>query len=267
MAQKWNSLIGNYQIRAYKMTKTSSMGKHATSRWLKLSLLATALTASLTAHAATISGNVAFTNDYLFRGISQTNEGPAIQGGFTLAGESGFYLSTWGSNIKFGEGSMELDVLVGWTGALNDEWNIDVGVMEYMYPEGDNGETEFNFYEGYAKFFYDKWTLGLAYSPDYFGAGVEDYYYLSADYKYPLVESMALDLHFGYNSFEDAGEFETFLAAGPTTDDSYIDWSVGVSGEILGTGVALKYADTSVDDSAECYLCDSRIVLTISKSF
>lgn len=60
---------------------------------------------------------------------------------------------------------MELDILAGWTGALNDSWNVDVGVMQYRYPKGDNAVDEFNFYEGYAKFFYDSWTLGVAYSP------------------------------------------------------------------------------------------------------
>jgi len=249
------------------MTKTSEVEKKTASRWLKLGVVAVALATSLSTQAASISGNAAMTSDYLFRGISQTDEGPAVQGGFTLAADSGFYLTAWGSNIKFGDGSMELDILAGWSGALNSEWNVDVGVMQYRYPEGDNPDTEFNFYEGYAKFMYDKLTLGLAYSPDYFGAGVEDYYYLSADYAYPLVEGLSLDMHFGYNVFADATEFETFLAAGPVTDDTYIDWSIGVSGEVLGTTMSLKYADTDVAASAECYLCDGRAVFTISKSF
>jgi uncharacterized protein (TIGR02001 family) len=250
------------------MTKKVTLGSKATSKTIRRSLIALMIAgSSFGVGAASIAGNVAFTTDYLFRGISQTNEGPAVQGGFTLNTDSGFYLSGWGSNIKFGDGSMELDILAGWTGALNDSWNVDVGVMEYRYPEGDSSTTEFNFYEGYAKFIYGSLVLGVAYSPDYFGAGVEDYYYLSGDYKYTLVEKLALDLHFGYNAFEDSAEFETFLAAGPVSNDSYIDWSIGLSTEVLGAGLSLKYADTNVESSAECYLCDSRAVFTISKAF
>jgi uncharacterized protein (TIGR02001 family) len=250
------------------MTKKVTLGSKAASKTLSRSLLALFIAgSSFGVGAASLTGNVAFTSDYLFRGISQTDEGPAVQGGFTLSGESGFYLSGWGSNIKFGEGSMELDILAGWTGALNDSWNLDVGVMQYRYPKGDNAVDEFNFYEGYAKFFYNNLTLGVAYSPDYFGSGVEDYYYLSGDYKYSLVDNLALDLHFGYNVFEDEGEFETFLAAGPVDSDTYIDWSIGFSTEVLGAGVSLKYADTDIDGSAECNLCDGRAVLTLSKTF
>ncbi|MDD3529832.1 MAG: TorF family putative porin, partial [Gallionellaceae bacterium] len=44
-----------------------------------------------------ITGNLAFVSDYAFRGISQTDEDPAIQGGFDYAHASGFYLGVWGS--------------------------------------------------------------------------------------------------------------------------------------------------------------------------
>ena len=250
------------------MKKTVNPGSKATSKTIRRSLIALMIAgSSFGANAASISGNVAFTSDYLFRGISQTDEGPAVQGGFTLSGDSGFYLSSWGSNIKFGEGSMELDILAGWTGALNDDWSIDVGVMQYRYPEGDNNVDQFDFLEGYAKFFYKDLTLGVAYSPDYFGTDVDDYYYLSADYAYSLVENLSLDLHFGYNAFDSETDFETFLAAGPVDTDTYIDWSIGLSTEVLGAGLSLKYADTDIDGSAECYLCDGRTVFTISKSF
>lgn len=113
------------------MTKKVTLGSKATGKSIRRSLIALCIAgSSFGVGAASLTGNVALTSDYLFRGISQTDEGPAVQGGFTLSGESGFYLSTWGSNIKFGEGSMELDILAGWTGALNDSWNVDVGVMQ-----------------------------------------------------------------------------------------------------------------------------------------
>lgn len=215
----------------------------------------------------TLSGNISLTSDYLFRGISQTNEGMALQGGLTLNTDSGFYLSTWGSNISFGQGSMELDLLAGWTGKLSDEWSTDLGVMQYRYPNGDNDTDQFNFYEAYGKFIYKDLTLGLAYSNDYFGTDVDTYYYYSADYNYTLLDNLTLQFHASYNQFENNTQYSTFLAAGPVSGDGYLDWSIGASTTLLGASIALKYADTDIDSSAQCNLCDGRLVATLTKSF
>ena len=73
-----------------------------------------------------ISGNVALTSDYKFRGISQSNEDIAIQGGFDVAFENGIYIGTWGSTVDFDfssadggyNGSLELaKKLIGVVGA------------------------------------------------------------------------------------------------------------------------------------------------------
>ena len=69
---------------------------------------------AIEAHAD-ISANVALVSDYKFRGISQSNENPAIQGGFDYAFNNGFYVGTWGSTVDFDSvgdfnGSLELDV-------------------------------------------------------------------------------------------------------------------------------------------------------------
>ena len=47
----------------------------------------------------TASANVALTTDYRFRGISQSGGDPALQGGFDVAHDSGFYVGTWASSI------------------------------------------------------------------------------------------------------------------------------------------------------------------------
>src|SRR4051794_36640047 len=49
----------------------------------------------------TITGNVGFFSQYIFRGLTQTNRDPALQGGFDYAHSSGFYLGTWASNISW----------------------------------------------------------------------------------------------------------------------------------------------------------------------
>lgn len=49
----------------------------------------------------TFTGNVGLFSQYVFRGISQTNEDPALQGGFDYSHASGFYIGTWASNISW----------------------------------------------------------------------------------------------------------------------------------------------------------------------
>ena len=67
--------------------------------------VATALFAGMgatQAQAIEASANVTLTSDYRFRGISQTGEDAAIQGGFDLGFEPGFYIGTWASSVDFG---------------------------------------------------------------------------------------------------------------------------------------------------------------------
>ncbi len=87
-----------------------------------------------------ISGNIALTSDYRFRGISQSNEDPAVQGGFDVGFEPGFYLGTWASSIDFGDsdndtgsyGTLEVDYYGGWRGPIGDsDFGIDVGYAYY----------------------------------------------------------------------------------------------------------------------------------------
>ena len=108
----------------------------------------------------TISGGVTLVSDYRFRGISQTNLQPAIQGSITLTHVSGFYASVWSSSTsgyvtQSGTGSQEIDLIAGFkktTGGVT----LDAGVLYYVYPRsrpaGDR--TSANFFEPYADIAY-----------------------------------------------------------------------------------------------------------------
>ena len=54
---------------------------------------------SMTLQSAEFESNVAMANDYVWRGMTQTSEEPAISDGFDIAGESGLYFGTWASNV------------------------------------------------------------------------------------------------------------------------------------------------------------------------
>lgn len=217
---------------------------------LATGLILVSLTATIgKAVAAELSGDITFTSDYAFRGISQTEEAPALQGGLTLSTESGFYVSVWGSNVDFlAEGTLELDVMLGWSGDISNDWSADVGIMRYGYPNAEIDGS--NFWELYGSLTYKELTFGLAYSDDYY-ANSGNFIYLYASYSYAITELISLDLQVGQNEYDDSSA-------------SYMDWSVGLSTEVMGAGVSLAYVDTDIDGS---YLADSRVILSVSKSF
>ncbi|MDO6413791.1 TorF family putative porin [Sphingomonas sp. BIUV-7] len=97
----------------------------------------------------TITGGATLTSDYRFRGISQTDKNPAIQGTLGVSHSSGFYVGTWGSSIDdyVAAGSdQEIDLYAGYKKTY-DGTTVDVGLLYYYYP-GPSGNTDF--FEPYA---------------------------------------------------------------------------------------------------------------------
>jgi uncharacterized protein (TIGR02001 family) len=87
--------------------------------------------------AATFNGSSSLTTDYVWRGTTQTQGDPAVQAGFRAAAGNGLYGAVWGSNVEFApetHANSELDVTVGWGGALSNDWALDVNLTHYRYP-------------------------------------------------------------------------------------------------------------------------------------
>ncbi|MDX1669336.1 MAG: TorF family putative porin, partial [Limnobacter sp.] len=85
------------------------------------------------ASGITTSANVGLYTDYRFRGVSQTDEGPAIQGGFDVDFGNGFYVGNWNSNLGAvsypGTDGIEMDFYGGYAGEV-DGLSYDVGVLQ-----------------------------------------------------------------------------------------------------------------------------------------
>ena len=104
-------------------------------------------------------------SDYRTRGISQTQNDPAIQAGATLQHASGLYLGVWSSNVDFGYGlktRQELDYYAGWYWQATDAVSLDLGYIQYRYPK----EGQFNQSEVYAILSAYGFELGNYYSKD-----------------------------------------------------------------------------------------------------
>ncbi len=237
------------------------------------------------ASAAEFSGNVTYTTDYRFRGISQGDRSQALQGGFDIEFENGAYLGTWASNVTFSGAAIEVDYYGGYAWDVNDDLAADVGVLWYNYPEDDAvdldgiSDRDLDFVEIYGSVSFMDATVGLAYSPDYFFE-TDSYIYLYGDYSYALNDDWSLDFHYGLNLFDDEeigadfgiGRCSAFAANGEClrgTEDSYADWSIGISTSWSGLDFGLQYIDTDLDDK-DCFgntqLCDATAVISVSKS-
>jgi len=150
------------------------------------------------ANATTLSGNAALTSDYVWRGTTQTRGDAAVQAGFKLAGDSGFYGSAWGSNVEFApdtHASSELDFTIGWAGALSDKWALDVNLLRYQYP---STTVDLNWTELNGTLTYDSnYWLSMGYSTEALG-GEEDGLYTQVGARFPINDVFRLEGAVGY---------------------------------------------------------------------
>lgn len=214
---------------------------------------------------AEISANVGFVTEYSFRGIAQSDENMAVQGGFDLAHDSGFYAGVWGSNVDFNDGdeaNVEVDVYAGHSGEIGG-MSYDVGVIYYAYPGADSA-LNYDFWEGAISLGYDfdafAASVSFNHSPEYFGDSGDAQYY-ALDVEVPLPAELTLSGHLGYQSIDD----EVAFGIG---DDTYTDWSVGLGYSVGGFDLTLDYLDTSLDEPGDCADgCEERVIFGVSRSF
>ena len=207
------------------------------------------------------SGNVALTTDYQFRGISQSLENPAVQGGFDY-GNGIFYAGVWGSSIDFGvEGTAEVDLDAGIKPTLGPV-TLDLGVIGYLYPGLDDDAAEADYLElkvGGSIAPAEGLTLGAAafYSPEFtFDGG--DGLYLEASGAYALSDALSVSGAVGNQSVDAAAYF----IDGSTLTDSYTNWNLGGTVSAYGFGFDLRYVDTDLDNA----LAEERVILTIKRA-
>ena len=222
-----------------------------------LPLLAFAIGAACAAPAigAEIEGNVTLTSDYSFRGWSQTMRDPAIQGGFDVAFDSGFYVGTWASTVNFGETSMEWDLYFGWATDLSEDVSLDVSFIYFDYP---NDRDALNYQEYAASLGVGDFTLGVNYSPEYLAVADVTFIYPYVDYSYGINDDVSLDLHLGFN-LADSPEGDFFGAEG----DNYIDYSAAISFPVAGITMSLGLYGTNNDDCGRD--CELRPILSLSR--
>jgi uncharacterized protein (TIGR02001 family) len=234
-------------------------------RMFKKTLLSTAVAGSLIAGSmvaapamAGVSMNVGATSNYVWRGMTQTTEGPAIQGGIDYAHDSGFYVGTWASNIDWtGVPGYEIDFYAGFGGEFAEDWAYDVGYVYYMYPV-DNDATEADFGELYGSIGWKGLTLFGAYQTNEQASDVEDIYYVSLDYLFEYGDGMSSDFLVGYyggDGIKDANDGDAYM-------HYYAD--VSKSTDYGDLSLALSIADYADDTGG---VNDPRVIVSWAKEF
>jgi uncharacterized protein (TIGR02001 family) len=230
-------------------------------RGLQVLIGGLALTLAQPAGAA-VTGKVTFVSEYVLRGISQTNQEPAIQGSIDWSHESGFYAGVWGSNVDFRhigltlDAQAEFDLYGGWAWTGDKGFGIDIGLIHYHYPgEGAvdplGDSDDLNYEEVYFGVKYKIFSLKVYYTDDFLGFDVEETY-TDASLAIPLGADFTLTLHGGYSTFN------------PQFLEDYYDYKVGLSRAFGKLSLEVSYIDT--DEKLLLDHSDQRVVAAVSYS-
>jgi uncharacterized protein (TIGR02001 family) len=206
---------------------------------MKKLFLALLMAVGFASAQAQVTGNMSLTSDYRFRGISQTQNAPAVQGGIDYAHSSGFYVGNWNSSVSsqvYTNGAgIESDLYAGWKKDIYKGLTLDIGSYNYLYPRATttaNTGSNFDTYEGF---------VGLGYGPvsakysrtlgnGYFGtANARGTGYYEANIAYPVTEKISLLAHAGHTNVANSSNLD------------YSDYNFGVGYDLQGWAIAAKY--------------------------
>lgn len=196
--------------------------------------------------------NFGLATDYVFRGITRSNQDPAAQGGIDYYNrDHGLYAGVWASSAEFNragddEASLETDFYGGFRQRFANGIGWDLGARYYYFPGqnadrglGDletaevNGRLDYSFSRA---LFAPEVDVGVAYSPDYFGED-GDGVYLDSGVRLALPRAFDLFTRVGYLDVE--GD-----RSNPAGYD-YVDYQVGVSKRFGVFDFDLAWHDTN----------------------
>lgn len=206
--------------------------------------------------SATVSG----VSDYRFRGISYSDEFPALQGDLSWTHSSGVYVGAWASNVDLADADVEVDLYGGYTFDYGP-YNVDMGLIGYFFPGSSSGR-DYNYYEGKLAVGRDfgvvSTTAALNYSPDFI-RGSGDALYASMNASAPVMDTgFTVKGSAGYQWVDDEVAFGA---------PDYADWSLGIGYDLHGFDLGLKYTDTNISDSRCNDDCDATAIFSVSRSF
>lgn len=191
---------------------------------------------------ADLAFNAGVVTDYRYRGVSQSQLKPALQGGVDYS-NGGFYLGAWGSTIKWvkkfgGDADVEIDLYGGYKGEITKGLAFDVGLLAYVYPSNDlnpDADTE----EIYGAITYGPVTLKYSHAlSNLFGAPrSKNSYYADLSANFEVADGWTLTPHVGYQKVKGGVGF------------SYTDYALTVSKAFGAITPSIAIVDTDLKKS------------------
>jgi len=224
---------------------------------------------------ANFSATFALATDYVFRGISQTDNNPAVQGSIDYAHPIGIYAGIWGSNVNssISKGGVEIDYYGGYKREIFTNFGFDISVIYYSYP-GGGSDPNLNYFEGHLGLDYQFKDLPLSpkigaayyYSPNFF-AEDGSANYVNGSLALSLPYDVTLSGLIGYQTVE--GDKTTGNGQGKGGKDGYdyTNWRIGISKEVLKFILDLSWTDTNESDFLGDDIAGSHLVFSISRTF
>jgi len=201
----------------------------------------------------TFGGNLTIGSDYRFRGFTQTDYQPTIQGGIDFAHKSGFYIGNWNSNVSstlYNGAPIEMDFYGGWKTSY-EGFGFDVGVIYYYYPGTGEYNPDFKAknFEAYVGGSWGPVSLKYYYSfTDFFGLngpGVDTKgsQYLDLSGTFDVGSGFGVVAHAGYQKVKNYQQLGGI-------DDTVWDYKLGGTYDIAGSGwiVGAYWVGTSEKD-------------------
>jgi uncharacterized protein (TIGR02001 family) len=135
---------------------------------------------------SSLTANAAVTNNYIWRGVTQTNDQAAVQGGIDYA-VGGFGIGAWASNVDFGSDTAndtgtELDLYASYGFDFGDAGSLELGYIAYTYPSQEGSD----FSEAYVSYGISYFTVGGYFTVDTDWGGQDSDVYLTAGAAFPV---------------------------------------------------------------------------------
>lgn len=143
-----------------------------------------------------LTGNLTLTNNYIWRGVSQTNDQAAVQGGADYDFGNNLSIGTWVSNVTNGT---ELDLYGSYKINLGKDMNLDVGGVQYKY----NSQVDLDFLEAFAKFSVKDFVVAGYYTINKQGTDKDHDLYFMGSYSLDLGKGRSVSFLAGHYSFDD----------------------------------------------------------------
>ena len=225
----------------------------------------------------TITGNMTIASDYRFRGISQTNKNPAIQGGVDFAHSSGIYLGNWNSNIDSGlftGANIEMDFYGGWKATFGD-FGLDIGAIYYYYPGSGAGAgtSKIDNFELYIGGSWGPLTAKYYYATtDYFGLKDSDgTWYINLGATHDFGNGFGVNAAVGYSGLKGGARVLEIGSTASTGPSSIVDYKIGGTYTVDGWVFGLAYITTNRDYAGSSpdnkNISNGTGVVSVSKSF